>query len=269
MDTQNPKGEQVASSVLFKKFLGKAEEYLKKPTRIKQLLQDAYEKASEKKDVGTIAHEAWETMQTLFRLIKMSISGEYTGLPTSTVVAAVAVTIYFLFPIDLIPDFIPVVGLLDDVALVAWFSTSIKEELDKFVEWENTRPVSVEPNDMQPSAAVVLNTGHDGSTDNSGPRPQEPNPTPFSSSWHAEPSSESTKRHGTTDLKPLEPAEGPVSDTDSGISSPNSSNPNPSLTGPDDTEPAKNPTLHSDDIYKTDGSRTQNDGGNDTGGNVR
>jgi hypothetical protein len=55
------------------------------------------------------------------------------------VVAAVAVTIYFLSPIDLIPDFIPVLGLLDDVALVAWFSTTIKEELDKFSEWEKTR----------------------------------------------------------------------------------------------------------------------------------
>jgi len=267
MDTQNPKGDQIASSPLFKKFLGKAEEYLKKPTRIKQLLNDAYEKASDKKDVGTIAHEVWETMQTLFRLIRMSISGEYTGLPTSTVVAAVAVTIYFLFPIDLIPDFIPVIGLLDDVALVAWFSTSIKEELDKFAEWEKTRPVIMEPNDMQPSAAVVLHTSHDGSTATSGPRPQDANPIPFDDDdLHGQASSESAKRHGTTDLKP---AEGPVSNTDSGISSPDSSNPNPSLTGPDDTEPVKNPTLHSDDIYKTDGSRTPNDGANDAGGNVR
>ena len=266
MDTQNPKGDQIASSPLFKKFLGKAEEYLQKPTRIKKLLNDAYEKASEKKDVGTIAHEVWETMQTMFRLIKMSISGEYTGLPTSTVVAAVAVTIYFMFPIDLIPDFIPVLGMLDDVALVAWFSTSIKEELDRFVEWEKTRPSVAEPSDMRPSAAVVLHTSHDGSTTGSGPRPQDSDPTPLNSSWQAQPSSESTKRHGTTDLKP---AEGPVSNTDSGISSPDSSNPNPSLTGPDDTEPAKNPSIHSDDIYNTDGSRTPNDGSNDAGGNVR
>jgi len=140
MDKRNPKGEQVASSAIFKNFLVKAEEYIRKPTRIKQLLNDAYQKASDKKDVGTIAHEAWETLQTLFRLIRTSVSGEYTGLPTTTVVAAVAVTIYFLSPIDLIPDFIPVLGLLDDVALVAWFSTTIKEELDKFATWEKSRP---------------------------------------------------------------------------------------------------------------------------------
>jgi uncharacterized membrane protein YkvA (DUF1232 family) len=144
MDKSTPKGEHIASSPIFKKFLGKAEEYIKKPTRVKQLLNDAYTKASEKNDLGTIAHEAWETLQTLLRLIRASISGEYTGLPTSTVVGAVAVTIYFLSPIDLIPDFIPVLGLLDDVALVAWFSTTIKEEMDRFAEWEKTRPMVVE-----------------------------------------------------------------------------------------------------------------------------
>ncbi|OWP62828.1 hypothetical protein CDA63_12310 [Hymenobacter amundsenii] len=144
MDKQNPKGQDIASSPLFKKFVGKAEDYIKRPTRMKQLLTDAYEKASEKKDLGSIAHEAWETFQTLLRMVRMSISGEYQGLPTSTVVGAVAVTIYFLSPIDLIPDFIPVLGLLDDVALVAWFSTSIKDEMDKFMEWEDTRPTLVE-----------------------------------------------------------------------------------------------------------------------------
>jgi uncharacterized membrane protein YkvA (DUF1232 family) len=143
MDNSTPKGENIASSPIFKKFLGKAEEYIKKPTRVKQLLTDAYQKASEKKDLGSIAHEAWETLQTLLRLIRASVSGEYTELSTSTVVGAVAVTIYFLSPIDLIPDFIPVLGLLDDVALVAWFSTTIKEEMDRFVEWEKTRPIVV------------------------------------------------------------------------------------------------------------------------------
>ncbi|MET4108430.1 uncharacterized membrane protein YkvA (DUF1232 family) [Hymenobacter sp. UYP22] len=152
MDKHNPKGQDIASSPIFKKFVGKAEEYVKKPTRMKQLLNDAYQKASDKKDVGTIAHEAWETLQTMLRLIRTSVSGEYTGLPTSTVVAAVAVTIYFLSPIDLIPDFIPVLGLLDDVALVAWFSTTIKEEMDKFLEWEKTRPAVVEDTTPEPAA---------------------------------------------------------------------------------------------------------------------
>lgn len=136
-----PAGNDVAGSAIFKKFLSTAEGYIRQPTRLKKLLTDAYKKASEKNEVGTLAHEAWETLQTMFRLIKASMSGEYTGVPGTTVAAAVAVLVYFLSPIDLIPDFIPVLGLLDDVALVAWFSTTLKGEMDKFHEWELTRPV--------------------------------------------------------------------------------------------------------------------------------
>ena len=138
-----PSSNDVAGSALFKKFLQTAEGYIRQPTRLKKLLTDAYTKASQKNDVGTLAHEAWETLQTMFRLIKASVSGEYTGVPGTTVAAAVAVLIYFLSPIDLIPDFIPVLGLLDDVALVAWFSTTLKGEMDKFHEWELTRPALV------------------------------------------------------------------------------------------------------------------------------
>ena len=133
-----PAGNDVAGSAIFKKFLQTAEGYVRQPTRMKQLLTDAYKKASDKNDVGTLAHEAWDTMQTMFRLIKTSMAGEYTGVPGTTVAAAVAVLVYFLSPIDLIPDFIPVLGLLDDVALVAWFSTTLKGEMDKFQDWEQS-----------------------------------------------------------------------------------------------------------------------------------
>lgn len=154
-----PNGNDVAGSAIFKKFIGVAEGYIKQPTRLKSLLTDAYKKASEKNDVGTIAHEAWETLQTMFRLVKASTSGEYTGVPMSTVLAAVAVFIYFISPIDLIPDFIPVLGLLDDVALVAWFSTTLKDEMEKFQEWELTRPSEVTTDAAATSASSVSASG--------------------------------------------------------------------------------------------------------------
>jgi uncharacterized membrane protein YkvA (DUF1232 family) len=138
METRDKNGKNIAESGIFKKFLSRAEEYVKKPSRVKDLITDTYKKASEKKDVGTIAHEVWESIQTLSRLIKAAVAGEYTGIPTATIVGAVAVLLYFLSPIDLVPDFIPVIGLLDDVALLAWFMSSIKVEMDKFTAWEKT-----------------------------------------------------------------------------------------------------------------------------------
>lgn len=250
-----PSGDDVAGSKFFKKFLASAEGYLKQPTRLKKLLTDAYQKASEKKELGTLAHEAWETLQSLFRLIKLSISGEYTELPTSTVVGAVAVLIYFISPIDLIPDFIPVLGLLDDMALLAWFSTSIKHELDKFHAWE------------QAKAATVAN------------------PDQFTSNRLSMESTNQSAKNAGTSPYPTAPAGNGQSATDAGLGSPSSSasstSPTSSITkpvsdvGPDG--PLPEPTNESaksagvDDIANvSDGSRDGNVGQhNDAGGNVR
>ncbi|RDC61710.1 YkvA family protein [Adhaeribacter pallidiroseus] len=136
MENTNSTGQKISESSIFKNIFKNAEEYLKKPLRVKKLLNDAYTKASQKKDVGTLAHEVWESLQTLSRMIKAAVAGEYTGIPTSTLVGGIAVILYFLSPIDFVPDFIPVIGLLDDAALLAWFMTGIKTEMDKFEEWE-------------------------------------------------------------------------------------------------------------------------------------
>jgi len=249
--TPPPNGKDIAASVLFKKFLAAAEGYITQPSRLKKLLVDAFNKAREKKDVGTLAHEAWETLQSLFRLIKLSAAGEYTGVPATTVVAAVAVLIYFLSPIDLIPDFIPVVGLLDDMALVAWFSTSIKHELDKFHEWEATKNATVVADEE-----LFQTRGADGSTEWR------------TSAATAATTNQSAKNSGNSEL-PTAPAGSDQTATDAGLGSPTSSTTAPIHDiGPDGPLPEAQGV---DDIANiSDSSRDGNRGQrNDAGGNVR
>ncbi|WP_230679808.1 YkvA family protein [Pontibacter sp. 172403-2] len=153
MENQRPEGKSIADSPLFKSILNKAEKYLKHPSQIASLLNEAFKKATAKQSVGALAAEAWESLQLLSRMIKAATSGEYKGIPTTSLVGGVAVIIYFIMPLDLIPDIIPVVGLLDDATLLAWFMSSIKSELDKYKEWEATRPIPVqEPESTQPDA---------------------------------------------------------------------------------------------------------------------
>lgn len=170
MENQTNNGHKIADSGIFKKILAQAEEYFKKPLRVKELLNDAYKKASEKKDIGTIAHDVWENLQTLSRLIKAAVTGEYTGIPTSTIIGGIAVLLYFLTPIDFVPDFIPVIGLLDDVALLAWFLTSIKGEIEKFEDWERTRSAA----QVTPTVATGLSQTS-GMVDTSATTAKDPN----------------------------------------------------------------------------------------------
>jgi uncharacterized membrane protein YkvA (DUF1232 family) len=53
-------------------------------------------------------------------------------------VMIVAGLLYFLMPIDAMPDFIPVTGFLDDITIIVWIFNSFKHEIDAFEAWEKS-----------------------------------------------------------------------------------------------------------------------------------
>lgn len=55
---------------------------------------------------------------TMVSLVDSYVKKEYMDIPVGTIVSIVAALIYLLSPIDLIPDVIPVIGYLDDAAVI-------------------------------------------------------------------------------------------------------------------------------------------------------
>ena len=120
----------------FKGSKRKAEKYVKDPEKTKQLLDDAMKKANKNK--GTLG-KIWDDLMALFRLVAAWAKGEYKDIPIKVILLAIAAIIYFLMPFDLIPDFIPIAGYLDDATVVAYVIKSIREYLDIFIAWEKTK----------------------------------------------------------------------------------------------------------------------------------
>ena len=58
--------------------------------------------------------------------------GDYRAISPKAMVSVVAGLMYFLSPVDAIPDFIPVFGMLDDIAVLAWLMKSLDDELNAF-----------------------------------------------------------------------------------------------------------------------------------------
>lgn len=79
-----------------------------------------------------------EQLGIVTRLLKAYASGEYRQLPWKTLIRVIAVLIYFVSPIDILPDFLPIVGLTDDIALMLWLFSGMKDDLEKFRQWEQT-----------------------------------------------------------------------------------------------------------------------------------
>ena len=75
-------------------------------------------------------------LNVLTRITKAWRNKEYTEVSYVTVFLSVAILLYFVSPIDLVPDFIPIVGGLDDVLLLGFLLKMIDKEIERFLTWE-------------------------------------------------------------------------------------------------------------------------------------
>ena len=82
--------------------------------------------------------KCWGDLITLIRLVCAYINGKYIVVPLETIIWAILAIIYFVNPFDLIPDFIPGFGYVDDAAAIAFVVASIRNDLENFREWEKS-----------------------------------------------------------------------------------------------------------------------------------
>lgn len=73
----------------------------------------------------------------LGRMLRDWATHRYRDVPRRTLVAAAAGLIYFLNPLDMLPDFLPVLGLADDAAVLAWIIHQVRRDLDAYRAWES------------------------------------------------------------------------------------------------------------------------------------
>jgi len=80
-----------------------------------------------------------EKFLVLGRITKAYAAGNYRNIPWKPMVFMVAAVLYFISPIDLIPDLLPITGLTDDFAVLLWVYKSAQVEIDKFLAWEKSQ----------------------------------------------------------------------------------------------------------------------------------
>lgn len=111
----------------------RAGRYAKDAGRTRRLVDAAEAKAGLRK--GRLA-SVFGSVTALSRLVRAWVSGRYRVVPWKSLVMAVAGLLYFVFPLDIFPDFIPLLGFLDDAAVLAYVVGTIRKDLDAFTAWE-------------------------------------------------------------------------------------------------------------------------------------
>lgn len=61
--------------------------------------------------------------------------GSYREVPFWALGAVVVALLYVLNPMDLVPDFIPFLGLVDDAAVIGLCMKMVEHELKRYAKW--------------------------------------------------------------------------------------------------------------------------------------
>jgi uncharacterized membrane protein YkvA (DUF1232 family) len=130
-------GDEITQSSAFRRATADAEAYVGDLKRLRKLVEDAVGK------INIIPRgpfgETWPYLLAMVRVIRDFQRAEYRDMAAPKLLIIIAAIIYFVSPFDVIPDWIPVLGHIDDAFVVALALKSVRGDLDTFMAWETAR----------------------------------------------------------------------------------------------------------------------------------
>ena len=109
------------------------------PDSIANLIRDVTGKMGDVDENKRKVSEFLDKVRTFIRMLTSYINGEYREIPWKSLVLIIGALVYFIIPIDLIPDFIPASGLLDDITVVLLVFHGINYDISAFLEFEKSK----------------------------------------------------------------------------------------------------------------------------------
>lgn len=127
--------------------MGIAAATLRDENKLKTLVGSAGDKLnSAHAGIKSVGNDA----RTLRDLVRAWMRREYRDVPWSTLLLTAGALVYFVNPLDAIPDIVPATGFIDDAGVIGFVLASVKNDIEKFRKWQS-------------DSAVVV-TGTEGST---------------------------------------------------------------------------------------------------------
>lgn len=90
---------------------------------------------------------AYERVKILFDMVKDIYKGEYMALDKMTVATAVLAIVYLVSPFDFIPEVIPGVGFVDDIAILSFAVGLCAKEIKRYTDFKDSQTTGA---DLEP-----------------------------------------------------------------------------------------------------------------------
>lgn len=118
---------------LLGRFTRRAGARLRDPDSVEALLTTA---SARTQDAPGPLAQAQGHIATMIRMVRAYIEGRYSRMPWRALAAIIGGLVYLVTPVDAIPDFLVMFGLADDVAVLLFVASQVREEMDRFLLWE-------------------------------------------------------------------------------------------------------------------------------------
>ena len=115
--------------------IGEAEELIRNPSKVDELLIRLEEKLKAVPVIGSTLSD----LPLMVAMIREWVKKEYTVVSPKVIACLVGAVTYLIKQKDLISDNIPVVGHLDDLAVMGLALKLSEKELKAFAEWRDAR----------------------------------------------------------------------------------------------------------------------------------
>ena len=123
----------------FARFLPLAQQLLSR-ARLPGLLLAVARKSGQQ---GRRLADLKEDLRLLQSLCAAWWRGEYRAIGSEAMLAVVAALLYFVTPLDALPDWLIGVGFIDDLAVLAWVLRTWSTELEAFRAWRKAQAPQV------------------------------------------------------------------------------------------------------------------------------
>lgn len=137
--TARPSLPSPTASRIVDSLLEAARRVLRRRFRVVLLIRDAYAHLNAN---ASALSAVWNDVKASLRLLVAWTRRSYRQVSGSALLLLVAALLYFVTPIDIIPDTLGALGFVDDVAVIQTAVNTVRDELDAFRDWEDTRALS-------------------------------------------------------------------------------------------------------------------------------
>lgn len=124
----------------FEKSSSEAEEMLNDVDKLERFFQ----RLEKKLQTVPVAGNALAYIPLMMSLVRSYVKKEYTDPPLTSIMAIMLALIYFLSPVDLIPDFVPGAGYLDDGAVIAGCLALVRTDLEDYRIWRKENGLEID-----------------------------------------------------------------------------------------------------------------------------